>query len=566
VARIDAALRAGTIDFDTAARQTLYFLFEAERVDQEFRVPSDLPEKGATRLLHELELRAGELSPATRALLASYVDRGDPRQLALLAFSHDTPAGHFRITYQTSGPDAVPPADVDPANGVPDFVERVGEYAETAWTIEIDTLGYPAPPIESGPYSIALVDLGAGLYGYTTPVGGQLTRIVMDNDYVGFPPNTDPDGNALGAAKVTVAHELKHGSQYVGSGWSEGDWVEVDATWMEDVVFDQTNDYYNYLFASQIRSPFTAIAPGSYEDCIWQHYQSEKFGLSFVFDVWNRRDIGPQEPMLTTYGTIFRDYGSTLADGFGEFLTYAYQCGDRANVDNPGFEEARDYPSPSTSPAHAVYPVTGGPITVTGMAGRFVGFVNLPGSSEALRLSFDGQDGVASFRVNVIWAREEGDVLAYELQPMTLDPQADGEVITPPVESLAFVTLVVTNGAPSGSASFTYAAEFIGAAAIAGRSDAPPRSAALIGAAPNPLNPSTTIRYELSERELVTLAVYSAQGRLVRILAAETEEAGEHSVAWDGRDLIGRPVASGTYVLRLAIPGYAEARKLTVVK
>jgi hypothetical protein len=85
--------------------------------------------------------------------------------------------------------------------------------------------------------------------------------------------------------------------------------------------------------------------------------------------------------------------------------------------------------------------------------------------------------------------------------------------------------------------------------------------------APNPFNPSTTIRYTLERPEVVTLAVYDVTGRLVRTLErAERRVAGDHSVVWDGRDNRGRAVASGVYFYRLNAGRSSESRKMTLLK
>src|SRR5262249_7602968 len=152
-----------------------------------------------------------------------------------------SPLGHFIFTYVTAGPDSVPDVDVDPADGVPDFVERCATYADRAWTTEIDSLGFTAPllPI-GGIYPIEFMGLPAYHYGYTEVIGAT-THIVLHHNFVqgfGWPgPNDDPDGTQLGRAKVTIAHEFKHASQYTNSIWSEGwSWCELDAVWMEDIV------------------------------------------------------------------------------------------------------------------------------------------------------------------------------------------------------------------------------------------------------------------------------------------------------------------------------------------
>jgi len=85
--------------------------------------------------------------------------------------------------------------------------------------------------------------------------------------------------------------------------------------------------------------------------------------------------------------------------------------------------------------------------------------------------------------------------------------------------------------------------------------------------APNPLNPSTTIRFGLGEPGPVSLAIHDPAGRLVRILLAEDRrDAGEHSVIWDGRDASGREAASGIYMVRMTTGPFSATRKVLVLK
>ncbi len=173
-------------------------------------------------------------------------------------------------------------------------------------------------------------------YGYTTVIGGTATRIVLHNTFNGFPNNDDPEGNAIGAAKVTCAHEFKHASQRAQSGWSEGGWVELDATWMEDVVYDVVNDYYNYLpSGSGISAPGTSLnggstSTGSYEDCIWQHYMSETYGEQIVIDFWDWRSSNTGQNVLYSYNSVLGTYGSSLAEAYIEFGAWNLATSSRA--------------------------------------------------------------------------------------------------------------------------------------------------------------------------------------------------------------------------------------------
>ncbi len=93
-----------------------------------------------------------------------------------------------------------------------------------------------------------------------------------------------------------------------------------------------------------------------------------------------------------------------------------------------------------------------------------------------------------------------------------------------------------------------------------------PRVTELIGASPNPFNPSTKIRYALAEVGQVTIRIYGSDGRLVRSLVGGPQPPGFYTIEWDGRDLRGQGVASGVYHLRMTAPGMSRTMKLVQLK
>lgn len=93
-----------------------------------------------------------------------------------------------------------------------------------------------------------------------------------------------------------------------------------------------------------------------------------------------------------------------------------------------------------------------------------------------------------------------------------------------------------------------------------------PREYVLRGASPNPFNPVTEIAYGLPEGGRVALRVYSAAGRLVRVLVDGEREAGYHAAVWDGRDDRGDAVASGVYFCRMEADRFEHAVKMVLLK
>ena len=75
----------------------------------------------------------------------------------------------------------------------------------------------------------------------------------------------------------------------------------------------------------------------------------------------------------------------------------------------------------------------------------------------------------------------------------------------------------------------------------------------LMAGYPNPfrIGHSVSLPYALAEAGLVEIAVYNALGARVRQLAADQKSAGRHVLDWNGDDDRGRPLAPGTYFVRL---------------
>ena len=83
---------------------------------------------------------------------------------------------------------------------------------------------------------------------------------------------------------------------------------------------------------------------------------------------------------------------------------------------------------------------------------------------------------------------------------------------------------------------------------------------------PNPFNPATTIRFDLSLAPPVELAVFSADGKRVRTLVQRHMPAGSHEVVWRGRDDRGRSLPSGIYICRLQTGSDSEMRRMILIK
>lgn len=166
---------------------------------------------------------------------------------------------HFRIHYTLSGVDA---ADET-------FANQAAEAMEQVWEIEIEQLGWPAPPsdgISGGDdrIDVYLIDMlddeGYGALGIATPgdirvdnpntpeieSNGSFTTIQLEND---FAETEDSDKSGpVALMRATAAHEFHHAIQHGLDAEENFTWYfEATATWMETIVFPKNQAAVGYV-------------------------------------------------------------------------------------------------------------------------------------------------------------------------------------------------------------------------------------------------------------------------------------------------------------------------------
>jgi hypothetical protein len=193
----------------------------------------------------------------------------------------------------------------------------------------------------------------------------------------------------------------------------------------------------------------------------------------------------------------------------------------------------------------------------------------------------DGTAKMASSRRDLARAFERGDLdTRGVLAAITTTKAATGGI-----ERLTPVP-VVPDGAADGGWRYTWSDPQAGEAAVRyrisvvgpdgveatvlelapGTADLPAPTVREVRVVPNPFNPRTELRLDLARAAAVTVDVHDARGRRVGRLGPVARPAGESSLAWDGTGFGGRPLASGTYLLRVAAGGQAWTVRATVAR
>jgi len=223
------------------------------------------------------------------------------------------------------------------------FAESVMAILDYVHPLQTVTLGYAPPPQDGGlgggpEYDFYVLELGA-VYGYTTPdiallPGDTTTSFVsLDNDFVFVSP---PANRGLPALRVTVAHELSHAIQIGRYSYWYNDvyFLELSATWMEDVAYTDVNDYYNYLRASwgHFRNPQREFNSGSdlimYSRGIWGQLLQKEFGIDIMRRCWEfTRGTRP----LPASDAALQEVGSSFAEAFSQWSLWNFFTGTRSD-------------------------------------------------------------------------------------------------------------------------------------------------------------------------------------------------------------------------------------------
>jgi glucuronoarabinoxylan endo-1,4-beta-xylanase len=79
---------------------------------------------------------------------------------------------------------------------------------------------------------------------------------------------------------------------------------------------------------------------------------------------------------------------------------------------------------------------------------------------------------------------------------------------------------------------------------------------------PNPFSSSTAIPYQLKKGAEVRVTIFDILGKEVRKFFVGSQTAGSHNILWDGRNNVGKRVASGIYFYKLQAGDESQVRKL----
>ena len=357
--------------------------------------------KQALRLAKQLRegdgVRTGrELSPVLRSLAEKLpeLDGADRRRAnRLLArptnaqeanpseATYDVPEAtpvcgqHFCIHYvdtTKAGPPGADqcrnPADDRPdltdadGSGAPDYVEVMLAEFEAVYRVENEQLGWkqPKPDFNRGGNDLTDVyikNLGPeGIFGYAAPDARQpvtsrhqlAAYLVMDNDYCQREYRNYP--RFLEPLQVTAAHEYNHVLQFNYDAQQDNWMFESTAVWMEDRVYDDINDYRNYLprWARLSLTPLTQFNAQNagddtnvkvYGDAVFNRWIDERLGPDTIRRAWEL-SVAQKSFAPGAFDAALRERGTGFYDVFIRFAADTSEWRTATGL----FEEGEAFP------------------------------------------------------------------------------------------------------------------------------------------------------------------------------------------------------------------------------
>ena len=489
--------------------------------------------------------------------------------------------GKFRFHYTTTGSNAVTTADTN-SNSVPDYIDQMSAELNYVVAVELTFNSFTEPPSDdfysanndnggSGAYDVYVRNAGAGVYGYVQPelyannngnnehssgvneVNAIASYMVLRHNYSGF-GNTE-----LENIQVTAAHEYFHAVQFGYDGWEESWVMEATAVQMEEIVYDDINDCYQYM-SSWFNNPQQPLNLDNssrwYGSFIFFEYVNSHLSDEAIREFWEHsitHDSYYGEYSVQTLDEAFDDLGSSFTEMLNG-MSVANRVMSSSSAAAPfDYEEADTYSStPSTFSTVSYSAGTDETVTSTNLQENAAQYIRLT-SDDPVLATLTNDDGPDSYlELHAIMTYGDSAWTVWSGSPINIDPTDATQV---------YFVVVSQNDAGSD---FDYTLTFTDGA----MSTDPeiPDKFSISHTYPNPFNPQTNIQIDLQNPQRVQVYIYDIKGQMVKTLVNRQLVAGQHVFTWNGRNYQGLPVSTGTYFVRIIGKSQERWRKVTLLK
>ena len=488
---------------------------------------------------------------------------------------------HFRFHYSTSGPHAVDTKDID-NNLRPDYVEEVIKVFDYVADKLHNEMGYTRPPSDgyysstrdkggSNHYDIYIRSIPSKYYGYVQPEeysqgNGDNERSELRNEKNAFTSYMAIRNNykkfslsELENIKVTAAHEYFHAIQFGYDGWEKPWLLEASAIWMEEEIYDEINDCYQYM-KDWFKYPHKSLDESGFH---W-------YG-SFIFFEYIEQHMGGSDTIrkimeASVQSNSKEKDGSHLAinqalklnnHSFQKALngmSVANQIMSSFESKNYSYEEAESYPVDGPSISDIINFQFGRKDTInSSKLSRFGSEYFQLISNDPVLINLTNKSGsLPDLQLNAILKKNDNSYNIISSPSINIDPS----------ELKSIFLSIVSQDTIGGNWDYQLSVEN----GKSGTNINSPIEFVLNRPYPNPFNGSIKFSLYVIKDSKITIDLIGINGRrIIRLFSGELSS-GNHNYNWRGIDQNGNQVSSGVYYIKVSGEKTGEWKPITFLK
>ena len=490
-------------------------------------------------------------------------------------------SGHFRFHYTTSGYHAIDSKDQD-NNALPDYLESVIEIFDNVSKILHDQMGYTKPPGDgyysttrdkggSGHYDIYIRSIPSKYYGYVQPEEYAQSKgdneksesrieknaftsyMAIRNNYKNF--ILDEIENI----KVTAAHEYYHAVQFGYDGWEKPWLLEASATWMEEEIFDEINDCYQYMkdwfqypHRSLDESGFHWYGSFIFFEYIEQHMGGTK-AIRKIIEESVKSNSREKDGSHLAIDEALKIEGYSFQQALNG-MSIANQIMSSTGTQNYSYEEAQSYPVEGPAILETINFQIGNQDTVeSSRLARFASqYVQIISQTPVLVNLYNKSGSFSDLRLNAILKMNDNSYKVISSPSMNIDPK-----------NLQSIYLsIVSQDTTSGNWDYFLTVEN----GESGTNITVPEEFILNNPYPNPFNGAVMFSIYKLNNSPVNIDIINLNGRRIIRLHSGDLGPGNHTFTWNGIDDSRNKVASGVYYIKASGKLTEEWKPITYLK
>ena len=509
------------------------------------------------------------------------ISRGGSERPESIGLDKFLDSEYFRFHYSTSGPHAVDTKDIN-NNLRPDYVEDVIKVFDYVADKLHNEMGYTRPPSDgyysstrdkggSNHYDIYIRSIPSKYYGYVQPEeysqgNGDNERSELRNEKNAFTSYMAIRNNykkfslsELENIKVTAAHEYFHAIQFGYDGWEKPWLLEASAIWMEEEIYDEINDCYQYM-KDWFKYPHKSLDESGFH---W-------YG-SFIFFEYIEQHMGGSDTIrkimeASVQSNSKEKDGSHLAinqalklnnHSFQKALngmSVANQIMSSFESKNYSYEEAESYPVDGPNISDIINFQFGRKDTINSTKlSRFGSEYFQVISNDPVLINLTNKSGsLPDLQLNAILKKNDNSYSIISSPSINIDPS----------ELKSIFLSIVSQDTIGGNWDYQLSVEN----GKSGTNINSPIEFVLNRPYPNPFNGSIKFSLYVIKDSKITIDLIGINGRrIIRLFSGELSS-GNHNYNWRGIDQNGNQVSSGVYYIKVSGEKTGEWKPITFLK